>query len=225
MIKKILLDDIYKILDFIKSRPAICLGNDFRMTDLNNFITGYYLGGGKTYSKQDNIPDFHFYTNWLAGILKIKYEGISQNWSWLLKDKFKTDKLAFDKFFYYLEKFKKSAISYSKLDLTEAQINYCIINQTNALWCIEGNIDKNYFKHIRQLQTIYLLKIGTSSALFSLLVNKKGKIAETRNTDITGRFLIQKIEKQFGLNLDPDWQEFRMDREELSLLRKYIYHH
>lgn len=199
------------------------LGNDFRMTDLNNFITGYYFGGGKTYSKQDNIPDFGFYTDWLAGMLNVKYEHIPQNWSWLLKDKFKTDKLAFDKFFYFLEKFKKSAISYSKLDLSEDQISYCIINQTDTLWCIRGNIDENYFKYIRQLQTIYLLKIGTSSALFSLLVNKKGKVIETRNTDITGRFLIQKIEEQFGLKVNSGWQELQIDRDEL--LRKYVYKH
>lgn len=200
------------------------LGNDFRMTDFNNFINGYYLGGGKTHSKQSTIPDFGFYTDWLAGILKHKYEFTTQNWCWLLKDRFKTDQLAFEKFFYYLEKFKKSAISYSRLDLTETNINYCTSNQTNVLWCIKGNGDKNYFKYIGQLQTIYLIKIGTSPALFSLFVNKKGKVVETRNTDITGRLLTKKIEDQFGLDLNPDWRELEMDSEELSLLRKHIYH-
>lgn len=201
----------------------MCLGNDFRMTDFNNFITGYYFGGGKTHSKQETIPDFSFFTDWLAGMLKFKYEFTAGNWSWLLKDKFKTDQLAFDKFFYFLEKFKKSVISYSKLDLTEAQINYCIINQTDGLWCTSGNLDKNYFKYIGQLKTIYLLRIGTSSALFGLLVNKKGKVVELRNTDVTGHFLVKKIEDQFGLNLNLDWQELETDNDELALLRKYIY--
>ena len=90
-----------------------------------------------------NYPDFSLFTDWVVGMLKSKYEGSAINWSWLLMDKYKNDKKALDKFFFYLDQFKNSESSITLVPITKGNIDYSIQNKTNYLLCGLTNNDEN----------------------------------------------------------------------------------
>lgn len=178
------------------------LGNDYGIIALNHFVTGFMVGGGQFYDKKLNLPDFSLFTDWLGGVLKYKYESSSMNWSWLLLDKYKDDKKAFDKFFSYLKQFKTADAEVLIVPLSKTNIQYAIDHKEDQLWCKVGNISKSYYTNVKKIDKIVLFKLKPSRTLFSLLVTKDNKVLDTRNTDMTDRILRNKIEKQFGINLD-----------------------
>lgn len=177
------------------------LGNDYGIIALNHFVTGFSLGGGQFYNKKLNCPDFSLFTDWLGGIFKYKYERSSANWSWLLLEKYKDDKKALAKFFFYLKLFKAADNEVVVVPLTKANVQFALENKTNYLWCKVGNTSKSYYGNLKKIDKIVFYKLKPSRTLFSLIVAKNNKVLDTRNTDMTDRILRNKIEKQFGINL------------------------
>lgn len=194
--------NIYDSFDHIEKRPAMYLGNDYGIIALNHFVTGFMLGGGQFYDKKLNYPDFSLFTNWLGGIFKYKYEGSSMNWSWMLLDKYKDDKKALEKFFFYLKQFKAANNEVVVIRLTKVNVRYAVEHKADYLWCKVGNVSKSYYSNLKKIDKIILFKLKPSRTLFSLLVTKDNKVLDTRNTDMTNRILQNKIEKQFGIDLE-----------------------
>lgn len=178
------------------------LGNDYGIIALNHFVTGFMVGGGQFYDKKLNYPDFSLFTDWLGGILNYKYDKSSMNWSWLLLDKYKDDKKALEKFFFYLKQFKSADNEVVIVPLTIANIQYAIDNKEDQLWCKVGNVSKSYYSNLKKVDKIILFKLKPSRTLFSLFISKDNKVMDTRNTDMTDRILRNQIEKQFGIDLD-----------------------
>jgi hypothetical protein len=193
--------NIYDIFDHIEKRPAMYLGNDYGIIALNHFVWGFNCGGGKFYSKKLNYPDFSLFTDWLGGMLKFKYEGSSMNWSSLLLEKYKEDKKALEKFFFYLKQFKAANNEVVLVSLTKKNIQYAIEHKADYLWCKVGNTSKLYYNNLKKIDKIVLFKLYPSRTLFSLLVSKDNKVIETRNSDMTDNILRNKIEKQFAIDL------------------------
>lgn len=178
------------------------LGNDFSIQSLNNFITGFAFAGGKTYDKSLNYPDFALFTNWLGGRLNYKYEASAMNWSWLLLNKFKDDKKAFAKFFYYLDQFKKSEPEVIMIKINKKNIQQALGSNLSLLWCGISNSPDSYSNNLQKVDRVILYKLRPGKTLFCLLLSKNNKVLESRNTDITGKVLQKKIERQFGIRLD-----------------------
>ena len=178
------------------------LGNNYGIIALNNFVLGFILGGGQLYDKKLNYPDFSLFTNWLGGMWKTKYEKYSMNWSWILLEKFKDDKKALEKFFFYLKKFKSADNEVIVITLTKNHIQYAIDNKEGQLWCKIGNVSKLYYLNLKKVDKIILFRLHPSNTLFSLLTDKNDKVIDGRNIDMTNKILRIKIEKQFGIDLD-----------------------
>lgn len=193
--------NIYDIFDRIEKSPSMYLGNDYGIISLNHFVTGFMVGGGQFYDKKLNSPDFSLFTDWLGGILKYNYEKSPMNWSSLLLNKYKDDKKALEKFFFYLKQFKTADNEVVIVPITTANIQYAIDHKKNQLWCKVGNVSKSYYNNLKKVEKIILFKLKPSRTLFSLLMSKDNKILDTRNTDITDGILRNQIEKQFGIDL------------------------
>lgn len=211
--------NIYDLFDNIEKKPAMYLDNDYGIVSLNRFVAGFICGGGQLYDKKVNYPDFSLFTDWLGGILKFKYENSAMNWSWLLLDKYKDDKKALEKFFFYLKQFKAADNEVVIVTLTKANIQYAIEHKKDQLWCKVGNISKSYYSNLKKVDKIVLFKLKPSRTLFSLLVNKDNKVMEIRNKDMTGRILRNKLEKQFGIVLDK-WKAIN-SADSVKMLHQY----
>ena len=178
------------------------LGNDYGVIALNHFVTGFIVGGGQYYDKKLNYPNFSLFTDWLGGLWNTKYEKYAMNWSWLLLAKYKDDKKALKKFFYYLSKFKSVNKEVVIVRLTKTNIQYAINHNENQLLCKVSNVSKSYYSNLKKIERIILFKLYPSNTQFSLLVDKNGKVIDSRNTDMTNRILKIQIEKQFGIKVD-----------------------
>lgn len=176
------------------------LGNNFGIIALNNFVTGFMIGAGQLYGKKPGYPDFSLFTAWLGGILKYNYESSPMNWSWLLLDKYKDDKKALKKFFFYLKQFQSAKIEVIVIPLAKTNIEYAVEHKANHLWCGVGKVSKSYYSNLKKIDKIVLFQLKPSRTLFSLLVNKDNKLLDARNTDMTNRVLLNKIEEQFGID-------------------------
>jgi hypothetical protein len=86
------------------------LGNEYGVKALNHFLTGFMTAGCKFNDEEKNYPNFILFTDWLNNELG-NTEARSWNWSGVLLEKYKDDKKALDKFFYYLNKFKDSYLT------------------------------------------------------------------------------------------------------------------
>jgi hypothetical protein len=211
--------NIYDNLDQIEKHPGMYLGNDYGIIALNLFVTGFLFGGGKFYDKKQGYPDFCLFSNWLGGILKYKFEKSGMNWCWLLLDKYKDDKIAFEKFFFYLKQFKETKVEVIVVPLTKANIHFSIKHGTNQLWCKVGRSSKTYFYYLRKIDKLILFKIKPSRTLFTLMVNINNKVLETRNSDMTGKVLRIKIEEQFGIELS-NWKALNAN-DSKTILRQF----
>jgi hypothetical protein len=190
------LKSIYIILEEIQKRPAMYLGNGCTIESLNNFVLGFIFGGGKSNHKSSSYPDFSLFTGWIGGIFKYKYENSSGNWSWFLTEKYPNKEKALNKFFHYLQVFKKEKIEVTVIPIKKEQVEYSIKNQLNYIYCGNNN---SYDRNLRKLDRIILFKIGRSRTLFCIAIDKNDKILDQRNTDMTGNILLRKIEKQFNM--------------------------
>jgi hypothetical protein len=195
-------ETIYHILDHIEKKPAMYLGNAYGIKALNLFIAGYCCAGGRSYDEDLNVPDFQLFTSWLGGILEYEYENSSGNWSWLLLERYNDDRYALNKFFNYLAQFKTSIPKVQLIELTKDHIDYSKKNKIAELWCIVGNTSGEYFKYLSNVDKVVLFKLHPSRTLFSLLIDKDNRVIESRNIDMTESTLRNKIEKQFGIDLD-----------------------
>jgi len=192
---------IYDIFEHIEKRPAMYLGNDYGIAALNCFVTGFRFGGGEFYSRKLNYPNFNLFTEWLGGVLKYKYENSSVSWSGLLLEKYKDDRKALEKFFYYLNRFKTSESEVAVVPLKNENIEFALQNKTGYLWCKVGNVSKSYYDNVKKIDKLILFKLNPSKTLFLLIIDKNSKIIDDRNIDMTDKILRSKIEKQFGINL------------------------
>jgi hypothetical protein len=100
--------NIYKVLDHIKTRPGMFLGNNWGLDALNSFIAGFQMAASTTQMELDEFPNFGYFNTWIIGHLD-KHFGQSGGWHWQISNRNPDNhQQAFDEFFYFLEIFKKS---------------------------------------------------------------------------------------------------------------------
>lgn len=211
--------NIYEILELIKDWPALYLGNNYGITALNHFMTGYWMGQRTLYDKGTNYPNFSLFTDWLVGLQKYDYESTSSNWIWHFLKRYKDEKKALEKFFNYLQKFKSAQAEVMVIPINEDHIRYSIERESYHLWCKYGNSSRLYTTHLKKVNRIILFKLLPSNTLFSLLIDKNNRIIDQSNSDIANKTLRKKIEKQFGIQL-PEWSPLN-SIESRNILRTY----
>ena len=97
--------NIYVLLDQVKKRKAMFLGNDYNFQSLNAFVTGYLFAANEEQLKTNEFNDFSYFNIWLLGYLEIGKS--SFGWYHHIKERnLESDENAFDMFFKLLEVFK-----------------------------------------------------------------------------------------------------------------------
>jgi hypothetical protein len=107
--------NLYEILDQIKIRKAMYLGNDYTLLSLDNFIRGFTIASRPNQLIKENSPSFGFFSTWLLGHINKNF-GSSGGWYWQIHNR-NTGKVedAFNDFFDLLEKFKDSKFLIKKI--------------------------------------------------------------------------------------------------------------
>jgi hypothetical protein len=115
--------DFYELLEAIRQRPVMYIETP-SITCLRAFLDGYFF----TISR-NKIQDFRAFHNWVA--MRLGYFESTSGWANMLRESENGDeKKAFDKFFIFLDEFKKrkarviyeAKISSRKTKATSAQI-------------------------------------------------------------------------------------------------------
>ncbi|MFC0608991.1 hypothetical protein ACFFGQ_14710 [Rufibacter quisquiliarum] len=99
---------IYEVLELIKSRPTLWLTSK-TISSLQNFLNGYLLLGFSVDLYEPNQPDINEFSYWIYE--QGKETGGKENifLKVLKKECDGDEEKAFNKFFEYLEEFKKNA--------------------------------------------------------------------------------------------------------------------
>lgn len=101
--------NIYPLLDQLRLRKAMYLGNDYTFNSLDSFILGFLIAASSKQLQTNGYPDFGYFGTWLLGHLKSHF-GLSGGWHWQISNRNpKDDAGAFEEFFYFLEIFKGSS--------------------------------------------------------------------------------------------------------------------
>lgn len=159
--------DVYEILEHIEKRPALYLGNDWGITALNNFLTGFMCAGGLFYSNKKTFPNFSHYSTWIAGRIRSKYD-LSAGWHWHILNKYdKDERKSLNTFFKHLHEFKKSKVDIFEIKLTKAQIRHCNSPKTNMSLYTRGRISK--------AKKVLVYRLLPSKAYFSITLDNKNK--------------------------------------------------
>lgn len=102
--------NIYPLLNHLKLRKAMYLGNSFNFNSLESFISGFTMAASDEQMETNDFPNFSYFSTWLLGHLD-KHFGLSGGWYWQISNRNpNNDKKAFEEFFTFLEVFKASKI-------------------------------------------------------------------------------------------------------------------
>lgn len=100
--------NIYQLLDHVKARMAMYLGNDYSFRSLSNFIDGFTIAASDEQLQLNDYPDFTHFSTWLLGHLDNHF-GLSGDWYWQITNRNpNNDEKAFEEFFMFLDVFKGS---------------------------------------------------------------------------------------------------------------------
>lgn len=100
--------NIYPLLDNLKLRKAMCLGNDYTFQSLESFIHGFTIAASAEQLQLHPHPAFHYFSTWLLGHLK-EHFGLTGGWHWQITNRNPgNDEKAFEEFFAFLDVFKNS---------------------------------------------------------------------------------------------------------------------
>ncbi|MDB5148593.1 MAG: hypothetical protein JWQ57_2613 [Mucilaginibacter sp.] len=170
------LDNIYDILDRLKQRRAMFLGNEHTFQSLHSFINGYMLAGGIHKVNENGLPDFSCFNTWLLGHLK-KHYGEAGGWHWQISNRNPdNDEKAFEEFFHYLELFKKSKSSSRLIVLNDDATRFNndgSIKRARLLW--DGEDDTHEVPVARPV-TIRRINMENSKTVWIEFIDKDNNI-------------------------------------------------
>jgi hypothetical protein len=90
--------NIYPLLDHLKVRKAMYLGNDYNFKSLDNFITGFTMAASDGQLQLNDYPHFGYFSTWLLGHLDNHF-GLSGGWHWQITNRNpNNDENAFEEF-------------------------------------------------------------------------------------------------------------------------------
>jgi hypothetical protein len=100
--------NIYSVLDHLKIRRAMYLGNGYNFRSLDSFINGFTMAASDEQLELNDYPNFGYFSTWLLGYLDTHF-GLAGGWHWHISNRNpNNDEKAFEEFFNFLEIFKTS---------------------------------------------------------------------------------------------------------------------
>ena len=97
-------ESIYDILEKIRSKPGMCIG-ERSINRLLGFLTGYRAGLGRLGFYPRDVEELHRFHDRVANRLGF-YESTS-GWCNMIREKSTSESEAFEKFFLLLDEFRK----------------------------------------------------------------------------------------------------------------------
>lgn len=120
--------NIYSLLDNLRIRKGMYLGNDYNFSSLKSFLSGFMMASSEDQLKLDNYPNFEYFNIWLLGHLNSHF-GLGGDWYWQISNRNPNDdEKHFEEFFIFLEKFKSSKV---KKKLLIVDIDFIKIKNQN----------------------------------------------------------------------------------------------
>ena len=116
--------DIYTLLDHLKIRKAMYLGNEYNFNSLDSFISGFTMAASDGQLELNEYPNFRYFSTWLLGHLKTHF-GLAGGWHWQIKNRNPNDDTkAFEEFFEFLEVFKMSKVASKSIIVDKDAIEF-----------------------------------------------------------------------------------------------------
>jgi hypothetical protein len=202
------LDNIYDVLDHLKQRRAMLLGNEHTFQSLHSFINGYTLASG-IHKKANEIPDFSYFNTWLLGHLK-KHYGEAGGWHWQISSRNpNNDEKAFEEFFHYLELFKKSKSSTRLMVLTDNTIR---INESTSIKryrLLQDSADGAHEVPVMRSAMIRWINIEHSKTVWIEFVDKNNNVIN-ESWFINAKKAAKSLSDEFG-ELTNEWIEIKSE--------------
>ncbi|MCT8341285.1 hypothetical protein MG296_14580 [Flavobacteriaceae bacterium TK19130] len=120
--------NLYEILEHLKDRKALYLGNEYTFQSLEAFISGFGMGCDRNQLETEQFNNFSDFNIWILGYLP-EHFGQSGGWHWQISSRNpNNDENAFKEFFEFLELFKtarkeKEKIEIEKFELEKLEFN------------------------------------------------------------------------------------------------------
>ncbi|BDD08911.1 hypothetical protein FUAX_13430 [Fulvitalea axinellae] len=120
---------VYELLEALKKRPAMFLGNEYTFDTFNAFMSGYLLFRERDDLKSEEYNDFFDFNYWLLGHIP-EHFGQAGGWHWQIKNRNKgNDQNAFREFFEFLDLFK---VAKRKREIIEIEPFHFVVSTYNA---------------------------------------------------------------------------------------------
>ncbi|MBI5372817.1 MAG: hypothetical protein HZA79_12415 [Sphingobacteriales bacterium] len=143
--------NIYQLLDHLRVRKAMYLGNDYNFKSLDNFIGGFTMAASDEQLQLNDYPNFSYFSTWLLGHLQAHF-GLSGGWYWQITNRNpNNDENAFEKFFSFLEVFKTSKTHSKSINVDKDAIEFNKTSNIKRFETTEGesfSVEEKPFKII-----------------------------------------------------------------------------
>jgi hypothetical protein len=193
------LNNIYQILDQLKIRRAMYLGNGHNFSSLNSFITGYTTAASYEQLESHDNPNFTYFSIWLLGHLK-KHFGEEGGWYWqIINRNPENDEKCFGEFFQFLEIFKKSKTHKKSIVSENGTKAFRKSEQVKRFQIVDGKELKIHDEVFR----IDWVTMDNSSAVWLEYIDKSGDIIRDF-WQIKPREATQRLAAEFE-DLHNDW--------------------
>jgi len=194
--------NIYEILDRLKIRRAMFLGNHYNFNSLDSFITGFMLAASDDQVELNDYPNFGYFNTWLLGHLD-KHYGFSGGWHWQITNRNPSDdQKAFDEFFHFLNIFKESKTHCKFKLIDEKAINFYKSSPITRFEIIDGKeIPLSAIP-----SKITWTTIDNSSTVWISYLDKGEKNIYNEKWFINSGEAVDSLNSEFGI-LNNDWSD------------------
>jgi hypothetical protein len=130
--------NIYTLLEHLKIRKAMFLGNDYNFKSFDSFISGFTMAASDEQLELDEYPNFGHFSTWLLGHLN-KHFGLSGGWHWQITNRNpNNDEKAFAEFFDFLEVFKRSRLHSKSIVIDRDAIEFSKTSAVSRFTVVDG---------------------------------------------------------------------------------------
>jgi hypothetical protein len=193
--------NLYDTLEQLQQRKAMYLGNDYNFKCLDSFITGFTFAAQSHQLEKPGYNNFTYFSTWLLGHLPAHY-GLSGGWHWQISNKNpQDDGKAFEEFFYFLDVFKRSALSARIITVDPAALAFSS-NSSVKRYSLTPGKDQH---PISKPDSIRKVNIFGSTTLWIEFLDKEHQIL-TEQWYLTEQEADERLRQEFG-EFEGEWVE------------------
>ena len=192
--------NIYPLLDHLKMRKAMYLGNNYNFNSLDSFLTGFTIAASDGQLQMNDYPNFRNFSTWLLGHLNTHF-GLAGGWHWQITNRNpNNDEKAFEEFFTFLEIFKSSKTHSKSIIVDKEAIEFKKTSNIERFEIIDGKEISLNEKPIK----IVWATIDNSTTVWLDYIDKNGKLISGGTWNINATEVLKNLATEFG-RFKNDW--------------------